>query len=195
TSITKLAPVSLFLREDLDWLLETSRDVDEASLSSPAAQVLEILKRRGALFATDVLAETRLLPAELDEVIGELVARGFLTADGFAGLRKITRTDSDEEPSRKSRRRSRSVTRRRSASGVGRWSLWRPQANREGEAPAEPEERSTGFQPVRAAPASGTHGLETRATTGRADERARRRDVVEEWAWQLLWRWGVVFRD
>jgi ATP-dependent helicase Lhr and Lhr-like helicase len=183
TSITRLAPVSLFVREDLGWLLETSREADEASLSSPGAQVLEILKQRGALFATDVLSETRLLPAELDEVIGELVARGFLTADGFAGLRKITRTDGDEEPTRKSRRRTRSVTRRRSASGVGRWSLWRPQAIREGEAPAEPQTDSASNRAIGSAGASPSH------------ERARRRDVVEEWAWQLLRRWGVVFRE
>jgi ATP-dependent helicase Lhr and Lhr-like helicase len=183
TSITRLAPVSLFLREDLDWLLETSREADEASLSSPAAQVLDVHKRKGALFAADVLAETRLLPAELDEVIGELVARGFLTADGFAGLRKITRTDSDEEPTRKSRRRTRSVTRRRSASGVGRWSLWRPQAIGEGEAPAEPID------------VLGANSLSGSSGASPSQERTRRRDVVEEWAWQLLRRWGVVFRD
>ena len=165
-SITRLAPVSLFLREDLPWLLETSRDVDESSLSSPAAEVLTILRARGALFATDVLADTRLLPAELDSVIGELVSRGFLTADGFAGLRKIARTETDDESQSKSRRSTRSVTRRRSASGVGRWSLWRGQTDSAETDPALPN-----------------------------DARALRREVAEQWAWQLLRRWGVVFRD
>ena len=166
SSITRLAPISLFLREDLPWLLETAREVDASSLSSSATEVLTILTERGALFATDILADTRLLPAELDDVIGELVSRGFLTADGFAGLRKITRTDPEDDAQSKSRRSTRSVTRRRSASGVGRWSLWR-------------------------GPGRAGEGESSRAD----DARGRRREVVEQWAWQLLRRWGVVFRD
>ena len=163
-SITRVAPVSLFLREDLSWLSETAGDVDVESLSSPAQQVLELLQQRGAVFASDLMNETRMLPGQVDDVLGELVTRGFVTSDGFAGLRKIARASANAEENGKSQRKSRAVTRRRSASGVGRWSVWR-----------------------------GT--LPDKSVESAVDERERRREVVEEWAWQLLRRWGVVFRD
>ncbi|MCA9023999.1 MAG: hypothetical protein KDA86_02180 [Planctomycetaceae bacterium] len=163
TSITRVAPVSLFLREDLSWLRETAVATDIDSLSSPAREVLDLLRQRGAVFATDLLSETRMLPSQVDEALGELVARGFVTSDGFAGLRKIARAGNDEDDNSKSSRGSRTVTRRRSATGVGRWSVWRED---------EAELSRTGNE-----------------------DRERRREVVEEWAWQLLRRWGVIFRD
>ncbi|MCA9111877.1 MAG: DEAD/DEAH box helicase, partial [Planctomycetaceae bacterium] len=163
TSITRVAPVSLFLREDLSWLRETAVPADVDSLSSPAREVLDLLRQRGAVFATDLLSETRMLPSQVDEALGELVARGFVTSDGFAGLRKIARAGNDEDDNSKSSRGSRTVTRRRSATGVGRWSVWRED---------EAELSRTGNE-----------------------DRERRREVVEEWAWQLLRRWGVIFRD
>ncbi|MBX3438226.1 MAG: hypothetical protein KF861_12095, partial [Planctomycetaceae bacterium] len=163
TSINRLAPVSLFLRDDLSWLLQSAADVDEESLSSPAQQVLMLLRERGAMFASDLMGESRLLPAQLDDVLGELVARGYATSDGFAGLRKITRAEGDASGRAASRRAARTVTRRRSASGTGRWSVWRT--------------------------ASGNDESDAVA------QREQRREMVEQWAWQLLRRWGVVFRD
>ncbi len=162
-SITRVAPVSLFLREDLSWLRETAAAVEVDSLSSPAQEVLELLQQKGAIFASDLMSETRMLPAQVDDALGELVTRGFVTSDGFAGLRKVARAGAEADEKSKSRRGSRTLTRRRSATGVGRWSVWRDRA--------------------------------TENTQEGDDDRERRREVVEEWAWQLLRRWGVVFRD
>ena len=53
--------------------------------------------------------------------------------------------------------------------GAGRWSIWRR---------GEPDDRDT---------SSGTES----DGTGRVAEA----DALEQWAWQLLRRWGVVFRD
>src|SRR5205814_1024024 len=86
-SLTKVVPVSLFLRSDAAWLQTHSLPADPASLSSPASQVHELLKRNGAMFAADLLADTRMLPVQLYEVLGELVSQGIVTADGIAGLR------------------------------------------------------------------------------------------------------------
>ena len=79
-SITRVAPVSIFLREDLWWLAASGNEGPPPNLSSPAQQVLELLQSRGALFATDLLAESGLLPAQLDDVLGELVSIGTLLA-------------------------------------------------------------------------------------------------------------------
>ncbi|MFV0445647.1 MAG: DEAD/DEAH box helicase, partial [Planctomycetaceae bacterium] len=62
SSITRVAPVSIFLREDLDWLLTGAAAVDIDSLSSVGQQVLELLQQRGAMFATDILTAAQLLP-------------------------------------------------------------------------------------------------------------------------------------
>ncbi|MGD9856574.1 MAG: hypothetical protein AB7U20_16630 [Planctomycetaceae bacterium] len=162
-AITRIAPVSLFLRDDLSWLLETAAAVDGSTLSSPAQDVLALLRDRGAMFAADLLNEMRLLPTQIDDVLGELTARGFVTSDGFAGLRRIARADPSLPAESSSRRSSRSVTRRRSATGAGRWSVWR----------REPDDARQNVE----------------------SDRERRRHTVERWAWQLLRRWGVVFRD
>ncbi|MBX3442812.1 MAG: DEAD/DEAH box helicase [Planctomyces sp.] len=156
-SITRVAPVSLFLREDLPWLLETAGETRVEDLSSPAQEVCEQLASQGAMFAADILGRTRMLPTQLDDVLGELVARGFLTADGFTGLRNLVRESTTGDRSTAAPARiSRLVRQRKQSSGVGRWSLWRGSA----EAPKAPSQ-----------------------------------ETIEHWAWQLLRRWGVVFRD
>ena len=162
-SVTRNAPVSLFLREDAHWLTDDSRHIPDDQLTTTAQSLLELLRRKGALFAADMLAECRLLPTQIDDAIGELVSHGLVTSDGFAGLRSLVRIGDAARSEQSERRRSpKVVRRRRSVGSTGRWSL-----RAAPEAPAD-EERS---------------------------ERERRREVVEQWAWQLLRRWGVVFRD
>ncbi|HVW02741.1 MAG TPA: helicase-related protein, partial [Planctomycetaceae bacterium] len=152
-SLTRVAPISLYLRNDLGWLLSRATSADLDTLSSPGREVYDLLAERGAMFATDLLQYTRMLPAQLDDVLGELIAQGWATADGFAGLRRLIRANPDgtlqQSSSRPGLARSRAP-----AAGVGRWSLWRPSLP----------------------PEAGN-------------------EAVEQWAWQLLRRWGVVFRD
>jgi ATP-dependent Lhr-like helicase len=180
-SITRVAPVSLFVRQDLNWLLSGTAAVDLAPLSGAARELLERLRERGASFAADLMQQTRLLATQIDDALGELVTRGIVTSDGFTGLRRLTRSAGEDPDVSATRRGSRSVTRRRSAAGVGRWSIWRPLAD------VGPP---TG-QDAAAKAASGSA-----VPVGRLPEDPReRREIVEQWAWQLLRRWGVVFRD
>jgi ATP-dependent Lhr-like helicase len=162
-SLTRVVPVGLFLRSDLEWLETSANETDIEMLSSPARQVHGLLEAHGAMFAADLLSATRMLPAQLNDVLGELVSQGLVTADGFAGLRALVAARSSNEES--SRGRPRLVRRRAPLAGSGRWSLWRR---------------------TRAPHSSGNEDKETRR---RGD------DVAEQWAWQLLRRWGVVFRD
>ena len=54
-AITRIAPVSLFLRSDLDWLSATrTRDEQLELLTSPARHVVELLTSQGAMFAADL---------------------------------------------------------------------------------------------------------------------------------------------
>ncbi len=58
-------------------------------LSSRAQAVADSLREHGASFFDELLAGTRLLRTELEDALGELVARGLVTADSFAGLRAL----------------------------------------------------------------------------------------------------------
>lgn len=159
-SLTRVAPISIFLRTDVGWIVDALTETDVGPLSSPAEEVRELLESRGAMFATDLMTETRMLPSQLGEALGELVSRGLLTSDAFSGLRQLIAERADT--AHRSRRRANGLVRQRNVSRTsGRWSIWRR--------PPRPDQTGS--------------------------EAAADNEVVEQWAWQLLRRWGVVFRD
>ncbi|MDC4225269.1 MAG: hypothetical protein MPW15_13795 [Candidatus Manganitrophus sp.] len=71
---TRNLPISLMAREDLGWLRAPSEETP--FLSENAKTVLDALRRQGASFVSDLLTATRLLPAQIDEALWELVAAG-----------------------------------------------------------------------------------------------------------------------
>lgn len=160
-SLTRVVPISLFLRSDLEWLDGGERNADVETLSSPARQVNGLLAEQGAMFAADLVSATRMLGSQLGDVLGELVSQGLVTADGFAGLRAlIAARASGDEPKSAPRHL---VRRRVPLAGSGRWALWRRATS-----PTDSPASAAASSPV---------------------------DPVTQWAWQLLRRWGVVFRD
>jgi ATP-dependent Lhr-like helicase len=88
--------------------------LDEEALGAPARTVLAHLRERGASFFGDLLAESGLLPAQVEEALAELVAAGRISADGFTGLRALL------VPAARKARRQRLPFRIEDA---GRWSL------------------------------------------------------------------------
>jgi ATP-dependent helicase Lhr and Lhr-like helicase len=119
--------------------------------------VVELLQSRGAMFSSDIQSAAQLLPSQLEDVLGELVARGFITADGFSGLRNLVRESTTGDSSLAAPPAvAKLIRKRRSTQSVGRWSLWR---------------------------------------VDKTEKKALSQDTVEHWAWQLLRRWGVVYRD
>ena len=65
-------------------------DVAPASLSTGARGILTYLDARGASFFDDILAETGASGLDAAAALGELIAQGRVSADGFAGLRAFT---------------------------------------------------------------------------------------------------------
>ncbi|MBL8849470.1 MAG: DEAD/DEAH box helicase, partial [Planctomycetaceae bacterium] len=118
-AITRIAPVSLFLREDRTWLAgHDESTTDPLMLTGVAQDVFGLLQQRGAMFATDLLAALPLLPTQLDAALGELVVRGLITSDGSAGLRSLVRVSaSGETPDDDRRRKSARIVRRRRVAG------------------------------------------------------------------------------
>ncbi len=91
---TRVAPVSLFAREDAAALLaaagEGMQHLDiSARLGGSAQAVRRGLQERGASFFSELLHVTRLLASEVEDGLWELVAAGLVTADGFDNLRAL----------------------------------------------------------------------------------------------------------
>jgi len=83
--------------------------------------VLALLRSRGALFQSDLLARSRRLPSEVESALWDLVAAGLVTSDGFQALRSLMASRSPQIR----RRRSQSSRRLLRFAGPpeGRWSL------------------------------------------------------------------------
>ena len=65
-------------------------DFAPAPLSTGARGILAYLEARGASFFDDILAETGASRLDAVAALGELIAQGRVSADGFAGLRAFT---------------------------------------------------------------------------------------------------------
>jgi ATP-dependent Lhr-like helicase len=91
-------------------------------MSSAAERVVQALRERGALFFVEIVQASGLLRVQVEEALGELVARGVVTADSFTGLRAVLTPQSR-------RRGFRGRSRLRGTSGfdaAGRWALLPP---------------------------------------------------------------------
>ncbi len=122
----RATPIALVLRRDLGSLLESVRgaELPQDPTTGAAAATLDALREHGALFFDDLAAASRQLPAQLEEALWDLVARGLVTGDGFQSLRQIM-TPSGSARARAARRHARSASARlpRSTSPQGRWSI------------------------------------------------------------------------
>ncbi len=115
---TSVAPITLFLRDEAEWMAPREHGEDEEQekgLSPVAREVIEFLRRRGASFFPDVVRGTGKLKAEVETGLWELVAAGFVTADGFDNLRSLI------DLKRRAGQGHAKASRPRNA--AGRWSL------------------------------------------------------------------------
>lgn len=120
TGPVRTTPIALLTRRHLAlWNNLAGERSDEPSGLTPSARtVAEYLAAHGASFFDDLAGSVRLLPSQLEDALGELVAAGRVSADGFSGLRALL-TPADK-------RRALTGRRRGLASGLadaGRWTL------------------------------------------------------------------------
>ncbi len=121
---TSVAPISLFPREDGEWLMAAfAEGAAQAGpdpygqLSAVAQDLRRALHERGASFFADLVKLTNHLPAEVEAGLWELVAAGLVTADGFDNLRALMDPRRRRAEGRERARRPRHT--------AGRWSLLR----------------------------------------------------------------------
>ena len=125
TQVVGATPIAVFLREHAEvWAslsgraertetTEESTDPAAAPARPESMRVLDHLRTRGASFAQEIAAACGLREDEVRTALGELVANGLVSSDGFAGLRSIIGTLP--------------AARTRSAESAGRWFGVRPQ--------------------------------------------------------------------
>jgi len=114
----------------------SSEQGSDDNLGSRAARVAEHLKQHGACFFDEIAGGTRLLPVEIEEALTELVAKGRVRCDSYAGLRALL-VPASKRASADTRRR-----RRVPLFGIedaGRWTLVRPPSVDESAAPGSAE--------------------------------------------------------
>ena len=133
---TSIAPISVFPRDEREWLLTAFHCDVAASGPDPFAQVSSVahdlcraLQQQGASFFADLAKITNHLPTEVEQGLWELVAAGLVTADGFDNLRALM------DPHR--RRAEGRERARRPRHAPGRWSLLRALPSQHSTSPAE----------------------------------------------------------
>ena len=120
---SKATPISVVFRSDLEWLLDATRNgggVTEPTVGA-TAEIIEVLRERGACFAGELVEATRRLPDDVERGLWDGVARGLLTSDGFGAIRARVappRERTDERRLSRLRRGGRTA-----APSAGRWSL------------------------------------------------------------------------
>jgi ATP-dependent Lhr-like helicase len=128
TAPSKATPISVVLRADLGWLLAAARTGEpypEPSVGA-TAEVLQVLREKGACFATELAAATRRLPDDVERALWDGVARGLVMSDGFGAIRarversRPARTGGAPRFSRLAR------VSRATGGSAGRWSLVGP---------------------------------------------------------------------
>jgi ATP-dependent Lhr-like helicase len=133
SALTRTTPITLALRESLDWLWDPPPGVDlngetngetdrENNLAGATGEILDLLSRRGACFLTDMISATRRLPTDVEDGLWRLAAAGRITSDGLEPLRRRIKGQSGQ--SNGGRRGSLAKRgRMRRPPGQGRWSL------------------------------------------------------------------------
>lgn len=111
TQLTRSSNVAIFLRDNLEhW--QTTRP--RPALSVHAAALHAYLTTHGASFAAALGRACSLLPTQLEQALGELVAAGCIASDTFSGLRDLV---ASAQTKAKKARRGGALDR------AGRWSL------------------------------------------------------------------------
>lgn len=84
----RTTPIVLAPRDQIHlWTAPPEGEPD--GLSREAARLLATLRECGAEFVAELARRSRLLPSQVEEALGELVAAGLVVSDGFAGLRAL----------------------------------------------------------------------------------------------------------
>ena len=125
TAPLRSSPIALYQRENLrHWLALTKGNL-ETDLSIASRTLFDTFAQGGALFFSELVHRSGLLPSQVEEALSQLAAFGSVTSDSFDGLRALL-VPSHKRPTfgRNTGKRGRK-TNLASIEFAGRWSLLR----------------------------------------------------------------------
>ena len=127
TAPVRATPIVLLPRRHLPlWTPLTAGTLDDGpALSSRAQRVADYLKDHGASFFDELVSGAHLLHTELEDALAELVARGRVTCDSYAGLRALLVPQSKRPSAFEGRGRRGRRTALMGIEDAGRWTLTR----------------------------------------------------------------------
>jgi ATP-dependent Lhr-like helicase len=168
----RTSPIALYLRENLtDWLKLTQPN-SAIELPATSQAVFETLQSGGALFFSQLVRPTGLLPSQVEEALSQLAALGLVTSDSFDGLRALLVPSNKRPTFGRNTAKRRRRTNLASIEFAGRWSLLSEQC---------------------APPANGD-AEKSAEDNGRYNRADPREAAIEKFARVLLRRYGIVFR-
>ena len=128
STATKATPITLALRNDVDWLVTAIRGSEAVAppTAGAAAELYEELQQRGARFHHELGAATGRIPTDVEQGLWDLVARGLIHADSFHAMRSLFDARDRKVAEQRTRRGLRRGTAARSG-GEGRWTLFAEQ--------------------------------------------------------------------
>jgi ATP-dependent Lhr-like helicase len=120
---SKATPIAVVYRSDLPWLLEAAGPERAEPSVGATAEIIEVLRERGASFASELAAATHRLPEDIERGLWDGVSRGLIMCDGFDAIRarvSPARVSSSGQPTRFSRLAKLAA---QTPAAAGRWSL------------------------------------------------------------------------
>jgi len=164
SQLIRATPLCIVPRLDAELWL---RHAEGENWSSDARRMAQALQQGGARFFSDLRRETGLLASQAERAVGELISLGLVTCDSFAGLRTLLL------PENKRRDRPSSTRRRQRRGPVG----------------LDNAGRLSWLPSLSASSAElASEDMDELARLNDEEER------VEDVAWALLARYGIVFR-
>jgi ATP-dependent Lhr-like helicase len=82
-------PITLLARRNVPLWAALTDQSDPAHLTGRARVVAEFIREHGASFFDEIAEHVGMLPVEVENALGELVALGMVNSDSFAGLRVL----------------------------------------------------------------------------------------------------------
>ena len=121
----RTSPIALYQRENLQHWLRLTQANSSMELSVAARTLFDTLADGGALFFSELVRRSGLLPSQVEEALSQLAALGLVTSDSFDGLRALLVPSSKRPTFGRNAGKRRRKTNLASIEFAGRWSLLR----------------------------------------------------------------------
>ena len=175
-------PIALLGRRNVRIWSGFVEPAERTQLTPKARQVAGFIQMHGASFFDEIVEGAGLLPNQIEEALGELVALGLVNSDSFGGLRALLIPADRRRSSARDARRKRRIA-LFGMQDAGRWAMVRRGHAATGHGTAR----------VKSPELPGGDGTASGPAARSQHPSRQDPDAIEHLCRTLLRRWGVVF--